>query len=184
MTWLWNWSFRVPTTRPRPSTNPRTLADDKIGQGGDKQASGILAHSNSGAFMMPWTSSPGLHPVHSHLSSLTLSIPIGSHGGKHTMNTNVLPRLTPQHLIIQLKSLPILQPGSLQFRCLYGAMDFFQAFRPVHSHLPSLTVPLGSGKTPLTPNAISSYTAASHHSARILPILQPGSLKIQRLYGV
>ena len=47
---------------------------------------------------------------------------------------------------------------------LYGLMDPFQFFTFVHSHLSLLSIPIGSGKTPLTQTAASSSVAAPQHS--------------------
>ena len=80
-------------------------------------------------------------PVHSHLSSL--SIPIGS--GKHHEHERP-PHLPSQHPIVRLKSGRSGSLGSLQIQRVYGAMDPFQVSRPVHSHLSSLSIPIGSGK--------------------------------------
>ena len=41
-------------------------------------------------------------------------------------------------------------------------MDPFQASRPAHSHLSSLSIPNGSAQTPLTPTATSSPVSSQH----------------------
>ena len=61
----------------------------------------------------------------------------------------------------------IRQPGSLQIQHVYAAMDPSQAHRPAHSHLSSLSIPIGKGKTPSTPAATSSPVTAPHCPAEV-----------------
>ena len=80
--------------------------------------------------------------VHSHLSSL--SIPISSEKPPSTREADESPVATPHH---SAKLWTMQQPGSLQIQRFRDAMDPFQVYRPVHSHLSSLSIPIGSENT-------------------------------------
>ena len=75
----------------------------------------------------------------------------------------------------------IQQPGSLKTKRISDAMDPFQASRPAHSHLSSLSIPNGSAQTPWTPTATSSPVAAPHRLSEIWAIWQPGTLQIKHV---
>ncbi|EJK76386.1 hypothetical protein THAOC_01855 [Thalassiosira oceanica] len=63
-------------------------------------------------------------------------------------------------------------------------MDPFQASRPVHSQLSSLSIPRGSGKTTWEPTSSSTPTATPCFHAKILGSEPPpGTPQIQREYG-
>ena len=62
------------------------------------------------------------------------------------------------------------QPGTLKIKRIYAATDPLQVYTPVHSHLSSLSIPMGSGKPPSTRAATSSPIAAPHRSAEIWAI--------------
>ena len=66
------------------------------------------------------------------------------------------------------------QPGSLKIKRVYDAMDLFQVCRPVHSDVSSLSIPIGSGKVPLTLTATPSPAAEPHCLDEIWAIEQPG----------
>ena len=117
-------------------------------------------------------------PVHSHLSSL--SIPIGGGKPPSTRAATSSPIAAP-HRSAEIWAIQL--PGSLRIKHLYRAMDPFQVSRPVHSHLSSLSIPIGSGKPLRTRAATSSPIAASHRSAEIGTIQQFGALQIKGIYA-
>ena len=81
-------------------------------------------------------------------------------------------------LICSAEISPILQPGTHQIKRVYGAMEPFQASRPVHSQLPSRSIPRGSGKTTLELTPTSNFIATPCFRTEISLVQQPGTPQI------
>ncbi|EJK63625.1 hypothetical protein THAOC_15705 [Thalassiosira oceanica] len=80
-------------------------------------------------------------------------------------------------------------PGTHQIKQVYGMVPWnpssgnFQDSRPVHSHLPSISIPRASGKTTWEPMSTSTPTATPCFHAEISGSEPPGTPQIQQVYG-
>ena len=119
-----------------------------------------------------------IEPSPMHL--YTLPIPMGS--GKTHWKSTSSSSFTPV-LICSAEISPILQPGTPQIKRVYSAMEPFQASRPVHSQLPSRSIPRGSGKITWKPTPTSTFIATPCCRSEISLDQQPGTPQIEHVYG-
>ena len=115
-----------------------------------------MTHFHSNPFQVSRT-------VHSHDLSSSLSIPI-SRQRKTTRTATSSPVAAPQR---SAEIWAIWQPGSLQIKHVYSAMDPFQVSRPTQSHLSPLSIPIGSRKTPYENKRPPQLVPSQHPNIRL-----------------
>ena len=113
---------------------------------------GSLQKSSNAFVIMPWTPSIQV----SRVDPFTYFCPpfLYQWAVENHHEHKRLPHLPSQHPIVHLVHLKSWQkhPGSLQIKRICDAMDPIQVCRPVHSHLSSLSISMGSEKPPMKSN--------------------------------